>query len=214
MGASGAAIFLILIGLGLITWGGLVRAGRYKRWYLMDDNSIFFDKSAHYAFIPLGLSLISLSIMLLLPRLSEASDYAFYGSFVLCGLGVILFFWQPRWLKPDWVYWLEKNHADILDLLIKESRETSSWEQRVSTQAGLEQWVAEARQKHNLSPSATPSVKARDESWLRRKWPIGLVIVAVSSGVGQYLLGSGFIGFVAGWGVLGLIYLLRPKTET
>jgi hypothetical protein len=213
MEAFGIAPFLILVGLGLIAWGGLVRAGWYKRWYLMSDNSIFFDKSAHYAFIPLGLSLISLSIMLLLPPLSKASDYALYGFFVLGGLGVILFFWQPRWLKPDWVHWLEENHADILDLLIREARETPSWGQRVSTQAGLEQWVAETRQRHGLSPSATPKMKAQEGSWLRRKWPIGLVIVAVSSGAGQYFLGSGLIGFLIGWGILGFIYVLQLEAR-
>jgi hypothetical protein len=211
MKESGVAFFLIVIGLGVIMFGGLVRIGWYKRWYLMNDDSIFFDKSAHYALIPAGLSLISLGIMLFAPPMGQISRYALYIFFCLIGLAVTFFFWQPSWLKPGWIRWLEKKHGDALGVLIQEARETPDWGQRVSTKTQLEHWVAEVRQKHSLPTSTTPVLQKQDRSWLRRKWPVGLVIVAVSSGLGQYLLGSGLIGFVGGWVILGLIYVLRPK---
>jgi hypothetical protein len=199
------------VGLLLIIMGVLIRIGRHKRWYLVDDNSMFYHKAVYYAFIPMGLASMFLAALPLLPTGGSGQDLVTYAFFLLMGIGVLLTFWQPRWLKPDWVCWLEENHTDILDLLIKEARKTSGWEQRVSTQTGLEQWVVEIRQKHDLLPGVAPTVKEQGRSWLRRQWPIGLVIVAVSSGVGQYLLGNGFIGFIGGWAILGIIYLLRPK---
>ncbi|MEW5956940.1 MAG: hypothetical protein AB1801_04395 [Chloroflexota bacterium] len=211
MEGFGVAFFLIIVGLGVIVFGGLIKIGWYKRWYLMNDDSIFFDKSAHYAFIPLGLSFISLGIMLLLPPLSKASSYALYTFFFLGGLGVIFFFWQPSWLKPSWVRWLEENHSDVLDILIDEARKTPNWGHYVSTRADMEYWVAGVRQKHSLPLGVTPTIRPVIRSWLRHNWPVGLVILAISSGAGQYLLDNGFIGFIGGWAILGLIYLLRPK---
>jgi hypothetical protein len=217
----GIVLFLIVVGLGVIVFGGLVRIGWYKRWYLMDDDSIFFDKSAHYAFLPLGLSLILLGIMLLLPPLSKASSYALYGFFILGGLGATLFFWQPSWLKPSWIRWLEENNQDILDLIIEEGRKTKDWGKVVATQEGLEAWVAEVRRKHDrpapvaapgevaVKPTPSPRPGRPTRPW--PGWPVGLVVIAVSSGLGQYLLGNGLIGFIGGWVLLLVIYLLRPK---
>jgi hypothetical protein len=199
------------VGLLLIVMGVLIRIGRHKRWYLVDDNSMFYHKAVYYAFIPLGLASMFLAALPVLPMGGAGQDLVVYVFFSLAGIGVLLTFWQPWWLKPGWVRWLEGNHIDILGLLIEEARDTPDWAQLVSTQAGLEHWVTEVRQKHGYALSTTPTVGSGDRSWLRRQWPIGLVIVAVSSGAGQYLLGNGFIGFIGGWVILGLIYLLRPK---
>jgi hypothetical protein len=204
---------VVTAGLLLAVMGILIRAGRYKRWYLVNDNTMFYHKAACYALIPSGLAFLSLAALPLLPAAGSGQDLISNVFFLLMGIGVLLTFWQPKWLKPDWVRWLEENHADILDLLVEDARETPSWEKRVSTQVGLEQWVAETQQKHGLSPRAISKVKAQEGSWLRRKWPIGLIVIAVSSGIGQYFLGSGFIGFIAGWGILGLIYLLQSEAR-
>jgi hypothetical protein len=47
---------------------------------------------------------------------------------------------------------LEKNHGDILLLLLREARRTPNWEKQVATQDGLEAWVAEVREKYLSEP--------------------------------------------------------------
>jgi hypothetical protein len=63
----------------------------------------------------------------------------------------ILAIWQPWWLKPAWLRWLEKKHGDILEILWEDVRKDRwRWEREVRTQEDLEAWVAEVRQKHGL----------------------------------------------------------------
>ena len=209
------------VGLLFIVMGVLIRIGRFKRWYLVADDSMFYHKAAYYAFIPWGLASLLLTTLPFLPTGRAGQDLVEYVIFSLMGIGVLLTFWQPRWLKPDWVRWLEENNQDILDLVIEEGRKTKDWGKMVATQEGLEAWVAEVRRKYNrpapvaapgevaAKPTPTPRPGRPTRPW--PGWPVGLVVIAVSSGLGQYLLGNGFIGFIGGWVVLLVIYLLRPK---
>ncbi len=72
------------------------------------------------------------------------------GVFPLGIIAVLVVVFQPKWLKPKWVRWLEDNHGDILEMLIEEGRRTPNWSKRVNTQEGLEAWVTEVRRKHGL----------------------------------------------------------------
>lgn len=84
---------------------------------------------------------------------TETKDIlAFYVGIPLILFSVILTMWQPRWLKPKWLRWLETYDRSILPLLREEARKDGwpSWNERVKTQEGLEEWVAEVRRKHNL----------------------------------------------------------------
>jgi hypothetical protein len=63
---------------------------------------------------------------------------------------------QPRWLKPAWLRWLEREHGDIIGLLWQDVRKDRwGWERRVRTQAQLEAWVAEVRRRHGREKEAT-----------------------------------------------------------
>jgi len=70
-------------------------------------------------------------------------------------LSVFLASWQPRFMKPKWLRWLEDNHEGILPLLQEEAFKSekerrNSWSHRVKTQEGLEEWVEEVRHKYKL----------------------------------------------------------------
>jgi hypothetical protein len=201
-----------LLGFGAwLMWSGLqLHLGRWRRWYLMND-TMFAARPALYSLVPAGLAVICLTASLLLPTLEARRIAGAYLIVPLCILAIILSFWQPKWLKPKWVCWLEENNRDILNLIIEEGRKTQDWGKVVATQAGLEAWVAEIRRKHGLPAGTIPMAAARSKGWLQHNWPVGLIIVAASSGMGQYFLGSGFIGFIVGWGILGLIYLLQSE---
>jgi hypothetical protein len=131
-------------------------------------------------------------------------------------LSIFLIGLQPWWIKPAWVRWLEEENDDILDRLIEEARWTKGWEKRIATQEGLEAWVAEVREKWSepqvpLSPRPGRPYIPKEA---RGRWIVGITVIVVPSVLGQFLLGNGLIGFIIGWGVLLLIFLLRPKERT
>ena len=67
-------------------------------------------------------------------------------------VGILFGIFQPKFLMPQWYRWLRTNHKDIMPLLRKDVTRIGYdvWQERTRTQAGLEAWVAEVRQKHNL----------------------------------------------------------------
>jgi hypothetical protein len=98
--------------------------------------------------------MIMIGISLLMPNPATARLFSIFGVFPLVVIIFAIIVWAPKWLKPEWEQWLEATHGDILELLIREARQTSGWASMVSTQEGLEDWVARTRRKY--SAFATP----------------------------------------------------------
>jgi hypothetical protein len=202
-----------LAGMGLVFvfLGSGVRLGYWRRWYLGPDDPIFYPKPGVYGFIPLGLFCFCTALVLVLPEPWQTfADWAAFSFVALCILLVGL---QPWWIKPAWVRWLEEENADILDRLIEEARRTKDWHKRVATQEGLEAWVAEVREKWGeprvklLPRPGRPYIPPE----ARGRWIISVTVIVVSSMLGQFFLDNGLIGFIGGWLILLIIYLLRPK---
>jgi hypothetical protein len=142
---------LIIIGTAFLVFGILVRSGRHKQWYLYKGDPALSPKEFALVCIPSGLMILFMGVAALLPTAEERQALFWGVVFPLCIAVIILLLWLPDWIKPAWVRWLEKNHNDILLLiLVEDARQTPDWEQRVTTQAGLEAWVAEVRRKHGL----------------------------------------------------------------
>jgi hypothetical protein len=219
-----AFVALGLFGFGVwVLWSGLrLHLGHWRQWFLMED-TMFAARPVLYGLVPFGLAVICFAIDLLLPTLEARRTVAAYIVLPLIVLAVILSFWQPKWLKPKWVRWLEENNQDILELIVEEGRKTKEWGKVVATQEGLEAWVAEVRQEHNRPvpiiasgvprSAVVPTLRPEHSTRVWAGWPVGLVILAVSSGLGQLFLGSGLIGFIGGSVLVGLIYLLRSKEK-
>jgi hypothetical protein len=202
-----------LVGLGLffILLGGSIRLGYLKKWYLGPDDPIFYPKPGVYGFIPLGLACIILALGLVFQGLE---NWLVLGvPMFLCLITFLLVGLQPWWIKPAWVRWLEEENDDILDRLIQEARWTKDWEKRIATQEGLEAWVTEVREKWGeprVKLSSKPG-RASIPREARGRWILSVAVIVVSSALGQLFLGNGLIGFIAGWGVLLVIYWLQPK---
>jgi hypothetical protein len=144
-------IFFLLVLGGLVFVGGLlVRIGKLRHWFVMPNYPVLMPKAAVYAQLVLGLMIASIAMSLLMPTSEAARNVWLWIVFPLLAIALVLAVWQPSWIKPRWVRWLEENHGDILELLIEEGRKTPGWSKRVSTQEGLEAWVAEVRRKHGL----------------------------------------------------------------
>jgi branched-subunit amino acid ABC-type transport system permease component len=150
--AVGLGLIIIIIGVPFLAFGMLVQLGRYKKWYLHEGDPLYNPKEFAYVCIPSGLMFIFMGTALLLPMYGMRQAVFWGLAFPLCVAVMVLLFWLPDWIKPAWVRWLEKEHGDILLLLLRQARRTPDWEQRVATQEGLEAWVAEVRDKYLLKP--------------------------------------------------------------
>jgi hypothetical protein len=203
-GLMGVGLTFIVVGIG-------IRLGYWKKWYLAPDDPIFYPKPGVYGFVPLGLFCWCTLLVLVLSE--PWQTFATWAAFSFVILGIFLVGLQPWWIKPKWVRWLEEENDDILDRLIQEARWTKDWEKRIATQEGLEAWVAEVREKWGeprVKLSSKPG-RASIPREARGRWILSVAVIAVSSALGQLFLGNGLIGFIAGWGVLLVIYLLQPK---
>jgi hypothetical protein len=143
---------IVAIGTVFLVVGMLVWTGRYKRWYLHEGDPLYSPKEIFYILIPIGLASLSLGLAAFLPTKPERSTAFLWVTLPLALAASLLLFFTPDWIKPAWVRWLEKNHGDMLLLLLREARRTPNWEKRVATQEGLEAWVAEVRDKYTLKP--------------------------------------------------------------
>jgi hypothetical protein len=131
----------------------LARIGILKTWFLLERVPVFVIPHSIFGAIPAGLGAIVLGIIVKLRPEPETATMICFGvtgpSFLV---GVMLMIWPPWWIKPAWYRWLEERHGDIIPLLQEEARAMGrwKWQRRVATQEGLEQWVAEVRQKRGL----------------------------------------------------------------
>jgi hypothetical protein len=72
--------------------------------------------------------------------------------------------------------------------------------------SALDQRLGEPRVKLSSKPG-----RASIPREARGRWILSVAVIVVSSALGQLFLGNGLIGFIAGWGVLLVIYWLQPK---
>jgi hypothetical protein len=103
--------------------------------------------------LPLGIMCVLWAAAMFLPlELGWLSIVLLLLGLGIAFLGLLFALFQVSFMKPDWLRWLDQEHGEIMDVLRREAKGVGykSWEQRVSTQAGLEEWVAEVRHKHGL----------------------------------------------------------------
>lgn len=132
-----------ILGCILIYNGLAIKQGTLKRWYL--GSKIFPPQALAYILMPLGLIGVEIFVMGLLSSLFTPDTNGWILGFIVIPtvvISYILAFWRPRWIKPEWVNWLEDNYSDQLHILIENARQNPwAWEKRVSTQEGLEAWA-------------------------------------------------------------------------
>jgi hypothetical protein len=101
-----------------------------------------------YGVIPFGIAAIEMCVIVIFSPYLGPDTTGWVMVFIVgptLVFGYILAFWRSRWIKPSWVNWLEENYTrEELVILIAAARwDPKAWEERVSTQAGLEEWAKE-----------------------------------------------------------------------
>jgi hypothetical protein len=137
---------LVLFGLGLAA-----RLGYLKRMFIQKRTTGLVSRYTGYALMPAGLFLLSFYPLFLWKGDRPTDDVSsFLVLTVLFVLPLITLVWQPGWLKPAWLQWLEAHYGPVLEKMFKEARQMGlrQWEAQVKTQADLEWWADRTAQKH------------------------------------------------------------------
>jgi hypothetical protein len=141
-------LILVIPGIFILVYSiRLLKGYGNKATYMADH--IFAGRV--YAGIPGGLTFLSWA----LAAIPESQDIGIIFIYIGLGFGLlggIFYIFQPSFMKPTWLRWLESEHGDIMPLLCKDVREMgdSIWNERIQTQADLEGWVAEVREKYGV----------------------------------------------------------------
>lgn len=180
-----------VIAFGLVPIGlyVLVRTGKFKSWYILQPLPGLLEPAMMYGAPLFGLAFVAIAVLAMLPakNVDTAGWRGFFAiiAFVFSGFGLMI--WQPPWLKPRWIRWIEREYGYCLDILMEEAQKMGrwNWEAQVRTQAALERWVeqvvAQHRQKvderwekerqYRLAPTTPAAFRHRDR-FRREDWEV------------------------------------------
>ena len=145
MDSESAYVFLILLfgGLFLLYMGTMALRGHFKGLYLIKGIPLAAPASVIYTFFPGGIGSLILAIAFAIPNVRAGRIIGVSTCFLMMLSALVLMLRQPRWLKPQWLRWLEDNYPFLLHSLLEEARQGGkAWEARVKTQEDLERWAA------------------------------------------------------------------------
>ena len=148
------ALLFALIGLGFLGIALMLAAGD-KYWWWQKSNPIV-PTNIVFGAIPAVLLFFFLAGLFFFGEtltVEVRRRLFIYVTWPLILLTLIFTIWQPRWLKPKWLRWLESHHKSILPLLWEEARKEGyeKWHLNVASQEDLEKWVKKVKRKHKIS---------------------------------------------------------------
>ncbi len=139
-------VYLGAIGTGFVLFGIWLRLGRSKSFFLFPGMPVLMPRVFQYMLIPLGVTLIVVEIAAsdLFASVETRSNIFCFGAMPLLGVSFVLALWNPRWLRPRWLVYLEDTYGSVMWRLLDEARKNiPAWTRRVRTQQGLEEWAEE-----------------------------------------------------------------------
>jgi hypothetical protein len=136
----------IAFGFAAIFLGVILRSGKFRSIYTLRSMLVYAQREILNVCIPIGLIWIAIALPIAFPDSRDWADYILYISFFAT---IVLGIWQPWWLKPAWLRWLENNYGDVLEEMFTEARAMGrrNWAEQVKTQEGLERWADSVAKK-------------------------------------------------------------------
>jgi hypothetical protein len=140
------AFLLLILSILLLSLGFYWFKGPVSVWYLAYGVATV---GASYSAIPAGVAfaLWSVAASPFIPdewklTVLNIGTIAFFAGILVAG----------RFLKPEWLRCLEREHKAILPILRMEIQEMGpeNWNRQINTQDDLEKWVNEVRSKRGL----------------------------------------------------------------
>ncbi len=151
MDALWASIASFLLGFSFAVPWLIVRAGRWKSWYLAPLMPPLIWGRAIYGW-PVGLMFIALPFLPLFGL--QGDDFTAVSGYIgIAGvvLAFIMIIWTPAWAKPKWQRYLEDKYSwrEIRGIFIPAWRkmDRKQWGQLLDSEEGIEELVRIARQQ-------------------------------------------------------------------
>ncbi len=153
-------VFLGVIGLIMVSLGLFLRFGGFKTWYLAKGIPILMPRAFQNILIPFGVTLIAMEIVWsdLIPNVQFGNRLFGLVVMPLFVISLLLAVWNPRWLRPRWLVYLEDTYGSVMWRLLDEARKNvPAWSRRVRTQQGLEEWAEETYLRLGYPPRQAKS---------------------------------------------------------
>jgi hypothetical protein len=136
-------VLIRVLGIFFVLFGITVRMGYWKKLYWQSRGGIF-------GYIPLGLLFIWYSYYDALEAWFSNAMVIYYAVFgLLILLAVFLSVKAPKWVKPDWIVWVEKHPEKIRRYMADEAKDNAEWENRVVSQESVDEWAKKLAAKHH-----------------------------------------------------------------
>ena len=134
------------IGVGIVGVGifVIVKLGLIKSWFILKTLPGLLSARMIYAAFPFGLSFLLAYLIASQPNYDGRTSNLM--TFALL-VGPVFGFWfmyrPPRWIKPNWLQWLEQEYGYCLPILIEEAQKMNrwTWEAKVRTRSGMQEWI-------------------------------------------------------------------------
>jgi len=147
-------IFCGVSGFIVLGFGLHIRLGGAKAWYLTKGVPILMPIAIRNMMIPMGIGMIlmELAVSDLFPLVEQRQFVFFYVVMPVCIIGAILGVWNPRFLRPQWLVYLEDTYGPAMWVLLEDARQNApEWIIQTETQEGLEAWAEETYQRLGLA---------------------------------------------------------------
>ncbi|MFZ1397477.1 MAG: hypothetical protein WAS33_11290 [Candidatus Promineifilaceae bacterium] len=148
-------ILFSLISLFFLLIGIRIRTGGFKALYLAKGIPVLIPRAIQNMFIPLGITFLIWGIVWsdFISNIEMGNRLFGFIVMPMMLVSIILGVWNPQWLRPRWLNYLEDEYGSVMWKLLDEARkEMPGWSRRVQTQAGLEEWAEETRIKLGYPP--------------------------------------------------------------
>ncbi len=142
-----------VIGVVTLSFGLYIRAGGFKTWYLVRGTPVVMPQALRSMPIPLGITFIVWTIVWSVSDIKIGNRL--FGCIVIPMFvaSMVLGIWNPRWLRPRWLVYLENEYGLLMWSLLKEAAKSPrEWERRVRTVNELKEWAEETREKLGYPP--------------------------------------------------------------
>lgn len=142
-----------IVPIAFTIWWVRMKLGNDKRWFVVSAWPLV--SSSFYFFLPtflVGFILLLVDSFLATIDPNRDVNILLLSVPLFWASGFIFAFLEPGWMSPAWYQWLKRKHGDIMPYLARDAHEMGrkTWVEKVKTQQGLEQWVAEVQRKHGL----------------------------------------------------------------
>ncbi len=138
---------ILMFGGWAVYLGIMVRSGKWRTPLLYRGFPVLASPGAFLIAIPMGLGIITIGLMIIFPEYNDPLTVPLVFFFLT---GIILSFWLPDWLLPNWFRWLVNNYEHVLSEMFDEAHQMGikRWEKETQTQAELEIWADNVAKEH------------------------------------------------------------------